>query len=193
MKTDVLEQTPQSQAQSTASPRAGAQMPDQAEMLRKMEAAGTPGPAHQVLKQLVGSWKAEVKCWMDPSAPPAVSAGTSKANLVFGGRFLEEEFHGEMMGRPFTGKTLMGFDNTKQTYNSVWFCDTQTSLVISEGKADSANKVITLECHVSCPGTGQKDMPMKSIYRILGPDKHTFEMFDSTRNVRTMEITYTRQ
>jgi hypothetical protein len=32
---------------------------------------------------------------------------------------------------------------------------------------------------------------MKAVYRVIAPDKHTFEMFDGDK--RTMEITYTRQ
>jgi len=33
------------------------------------------------------------------------------------------------------------------------------------------------------------------VFRVLSPDKHTFEMFDVSKgeSVRTMEITYTRQ
>jgi hypothetical protein len=123
---------------------------DKAEMMKKVEAAGKPGPGHQALNALVGDWKAEVKCWMDPSGSPEVSQGTAKASWKFNGRFLEEEFHGQMMGRPFTGRTLLGFDNTKQTFNSVWVSDTQTSMFTSEGKGDSGNKVITLEGKATC-------------------------------------------
>ena len=191
MKTDVLEQAPQTRTNQKAA--GSPQAEDKAEMMRKMKAAGAPGASHQTLQHLVGSWKAEVKCWMDPSAPPEISPGTAKANLVFGGRFLEEEFHGQMMGQQFIGKTLMGYDNAKQTFNSVWMSDNQTSMFISEGKADGANKVITLEGKANCAGTGRRDVPMKTVLRILSPDKHTFEMFDGTSNAKTMEITYTRQ
>jgi len=40
------------------------------EMMKKMEAAGTPGPAHKALEAFVGNWKAEVKCWHEPGGPP---------------------------------------------------------------------------------------------------------------------------
>ena len=49
---------------------------DQQEMQRKMEAAGTPGPAHKALEPMVGSWKAEVKCWHDPDGQPEESQAT---------------------------------------------------------------------------------------------------------------------
>jgi hypothetical protein len=193
MKTDVQEQKQQTQTRTSSSSSA-LQSGDKAEMMKKVEAAGTPGPAHRALEALVGNWKAEVKCWMDPGAPPEVSQGTARADFAFNGRFLEEEFHGRMMGRPFTGKTLLGFDNVKQTYNSVWVSDTQTSMFVSEGKGDSGNKVITLEGKASCPMSGRKDIPMKSVLRVINPDQHVFEMYDGSKgNAKTMEITYTRQ
>ena len=43
--------------------------------------------------------------------------------------------------------------------------------------------------------TGEKDMPVKQVLRIISPDKHVFEMHDPTisDNSKTMEITYTRK
>ena len=92
---------------------------DKAEMMKKMEAAGTPGPAHKALEAFVGNWQAEVKTWCEPDGPPNVSQGTSKASWILNGHFLKAEFHGEMMGKPFIGKTLMGYDNIKETFNTV--------------------------------------------------------------------------
>src|SRR6266478_2530490 len=148
------------------------------EMQKKMEAAGAPGPAHKALEAFVGNWKAEVKCWMEPGGPPHVSHGTAKASWVLNGHFLEEEFHGEMMGKPFTGRSLMGYDNIKQTFNTVWVSDMQTSMFTSEGKGENGNKVITLEGKSNCPATGRKDIPMKTVFRVISPDKHVFEMFN---------------
>ncbi len=194
MKTDVYEEKGKGQSQagnkfSSSNPDAG-----QEEMMKKMEAAGAPGPGHKALQALVGDWKAEVKCWMDPAGAPEVTQGTAKASWKLNGRFLEEDFHGQMMGKPFTGRTLLGFDNTKQTFNSVWMSDMQTSMFTSEGKGDSGNKVISLEGKASCAATGRKDIPMKTVLRLISPDKHVLEMFDGSKgNAKTMEITYTRQ
>jgi hypothetical protein len=164
------------------------------EMMKKMEAAGTPGPSHKALEAFVGEWKAEVKCFHEGGAPQ-VSQGTSKASWTLNGHFLEEEFHGEMMGKPFTGRSLMGYDNIKQTFNTVWVSDMQTAIFTSEGKGENDNKVITLVGKSNCPATGRKDISMKTVFRVLSPDKYTFEMFDGSKgeNARTMEITYTRK
>jgi hypothetical protein len=164
---------------------------DKAEMMKKMEAAGTPGPAHKALAAFVGNWKAEVKCWCEPDGPPNVSQGTSKASWILNGHFLEDEFHGEMMGKPFVGRSLMGYDNIKQTFNTVWVSDMQTSILTSEGKGENGNKVITLAGTSNCPATGRKDIPIKTVFRVISPDKYVFEMFNDS--AKSMEITYTRK
>jgi len=165
------------------------------EMQKKMEAAAAPGPGHKALEAFVGDWKAEVKCWMEPGGPANVSQGSAKAHWILNKHFLEEEFQGEMMGKPFTGRSLTGFDNIRQTYNSVWISDMQTWMFVSAGKGDAQQKIFTLEGKGTCPASGRTDIPIKTVYRILGPDKHVFEMFDTSKGemVRTMEITYTRK
>lgn len=178
-------------------PQSGHAKPDadQEEMMKKMAAAGAPGPAHKALEALVGHWKAEVKCWMDKGGSPEVTQATAEVKPLFNGRFIEEEFHGQMMGKLFTGRLILGFDNTKQTYNSVWFSDMGTSIFISEGKTESGNKVISLEGKSSCPASGRTDIPMKSVYRLSSPSQHVFEMYDGSKGeyVKSMEIVYTRQ
>ena len=167
---------------------------DKQEMQKRMEAAATPGPSHKALDALVGSWKAEVKCWQDPAGAPEISKATAKTRWILNGHFLEEEFNGEMMGKAFTGRSLLGFDNTKQKFSMVWISDMQTSMFTCEGTSEDNNKTITLEGKADCPATGQRNITMRSVFRLLGPDKHTFEMYDESkgRNAKTMEITYTR-
>src|SRR3954469_975300 len=164
---------------------------DKQDMMKKMEAAGTPGPAHKALDALVGNWKAEVKCWHDATGQPQLSQGKAKASWILNGRFLEERFEGEMMGKPFHGLSLMGYDNTKQTFNTVWMSDMQTSIFVSEGKGENGDKLITLEGRANCPATGRRAVHMKTVCRIISSDKHLFEMYDG--NKKTMEITYTRE
>ena len=160
-----------------------------AEMKQKMEAAGTPGPAHKALEPMIGNWKAQVSCWKDGAGEAHVSHGTAKTSWILQGRFLQEEFSGEMMGRPFKGLTLLGYDNTKQTYNMVWLADTQTSMFTCEGKGTEGNKVITLEGQCTCPTTGAQKA-LKSVYRLTGADQHVFEMYHDGK--KTLEVAYTR-
>jgi len=181
-------------ALALASDKSASGKPDpQAEMLKKMEAAGTPGPAHKALEPLVGDWNGEVKMWMAPDAPPTVTKATAKSTWAMNGRFVEQDFKGEFMGKPFRGLSFTGYDNSKKEYNSVWIDDMNTAMHVMEGKADSGGKVITMEGKYDCPLTGEKDKASKQIYRIISRDKHIFEMHDPATGTKTMEITYTRK
>jgi hypothetical protein len=169
--------------------------PKMEEMMKKAEAASTPGAAHKLLEPLVGEWTAEVKCWMAPDAPPTVSKATAKTSWAMKGRFVQEEFSGEFMGKPFHGLGFIGYDNVRQKYSNVWIDDMSTTVYTSEGDADSDGKVLTLAGTYACAMTGEKHKASRQIYRILSPDRHVFEMYDPSKgdNVKTMEITYTRQ
>jgi hypothetical protein len=129
---------------------------------------------------------------MEPGEAPNVSQATAKGTWTLNGLFLQEDFRGEMMGKAFNGRTLMGYDNVRQMFNSVWISDMQSSMFMSQGKGENGHKVITLEGTTSCPIRG--DTMVKVVLRVLSPDKHTFEMFDVSngQNVKTMEITYLR-
>jgi hypothetical protein len=169
--------------------------PKTEEMMKKAEAACTPGPAHQALEPLVGDWNAEVKMWMAPDAPPTITKGTAKSTWALKGRFVQQEFSGEFMGKPFRGISFTGYDNVRQKYRSVWLDDMSTTIVTSEGDADSGGKVITFGGNYACAMTGEKNKETKQIYRILSRDKHVFEMHNPSRgeNSKEMEITYTRK
>lgn len=164
------------------------------EVMKKMAAAGAPGAAHKALEALVGEWTAEVKCWMDPKGEPMLSKATAKASWMLDGRFVREEFKGEMMGKPFIGVSLTGYDNMKQKYTSVWVDDMSTGILTSMGTMEGDGKVLTLTGKMDCAMTDEKDVTIKQVLRILSADKHVFEMHDPRlgEKSKTMEITYTR-
>jgi hypothetical protein len=68
-------------------------------------------------------------------------------------------------------------------------------MFISQGTAENGGRVITLEGKMDCPMTGEKDKPMKQVFRVISQDKHIFEMHDPSKgsNSKTMEIIYTRR
>jgi hypothetical protein len=191
MKTEIHQKESPSRSGHLNSPPDGEKPGslDQEQKTKKMQAAGTPGQGHRVLAALLGDWKAEVKCWMDQVSPPNVNQATAKTNWILNGHFLEEEFYGEMMGKPFTGRCLLGYDNTREKFNSVWVDDASTAMFTSEGEGNG--KIITLEGRMDCAASGEKDVPMRQVYHLHSPDKHILEMFAEDR--KTMEIIYTRR
>jgi hypothetical protein len=165
------------------------------EMMKKAEAAGKPGPAHKALDALVGDWRLEGRCWMTPDSPPTENKGTAKVQWILGGRFVQEELDGEFMGKPFHGISITGYDNMKKKYVGSWIDDMSTGMFISEGDADADGKLFTFYGKMDDPITGQKDKQYKFVIRVLGPNKHTFEMHDLSLGdkSKTMELTYTRK
>ncbi|MBC8094756.1 MAG: DUF1579 domain-containing protein [Akkermansiaceae bacterium] len=168
---------------------------DMAEMMKKAEAAGKPGAPHTGLQSMVGEWKAEARFWMAPDAPPVASTGTSKVRAIHGGRFVQEEFTGTFMGKPFTGTGITGYDNTKQKFVSIWLDDMSTGMLMTEGTADASGKVFTFEGKMDCAMTGEKNKAVRCILRVESPEKHIFEMHDPSlgEKSRTGEIVYTRK
>lgn len=169
--------------------------PKMEELMKKAEAACTPGAAHKLLEPLVGNWNAEVKMWMEPDAPPTITKGAAKCTWTLKDRFVQQDFSGEFMGKPFRGISFTGYDNVRQKYRSVWIDDMSTTMVTSEGDADPEGKVITFGGTYACAMTGEKDKATRQIYRIVSREKHIFEMHDPARgeNSKTLEITYTRK
>ena len=157
-------------------------------MQMKWEEFVTPGPAHKALEPLVGEWNVEAP-WT------GVSKATTRRQWILGGRYLQEEFTGEINQKPYQGLGIMGYDNFRKKYFSTWIHTVATSFAISEGTMDADGKVLTLLGKADDPMTGQKDKPTKCIIHILGPDKHTIEFYDPTRgeNSKFGESVYTRK
>jgi len=86
----------------------------------RVHEAGDSGGPHKLLAGMAGSWTTKIKSWCEPKKPPMESIGTCEQKMVLGGRFLHQEFTGEMMGSPFTGIGVNGYDNHTKKYVSTW-------------------------------------------------------------------------
>ncbi len=102
----------------------------------------TPGPQHAELQQDVGSWNIESKFWMDPNAEPEISHMKSTVSSEFGGRFCIERMRGEVMGEPFEGMGIVGYDNHKEKWVSIWMDNMSTSIYYMEGSEAPDGSVV---------------------------------------------------
>ena len=166
------------------------------EMTKKWMAAATPGAAHKALDSQAGEWDLTTKMWTPGTAgPPTETKGTATTKWILGGRFLQSDVTGEMMGMPMTGLGITGYDNFKKKYVTYWIDSLGTAMYIAEGTADAAGKVFTYHGKMDEPATGEKDKPVKFIHRVLTADKHVFEIHDVAlgANSKAMEMSYTRK
>jgi hypothetical protein len=114
--------------------------------------------------------------------------------MLLGGRFLQQEFTGEMMGSPFTGIGVNGYDNGIKKYMSAWMDSTGTGILCFEGTASADGKNFTQENHHNDPVRGP--MKYRSMTKIVDDNTHVFEIYSTVGNgeeEKMMEITDTRK
>jgi len=179
------------------SKKAAKKMPSQEQMMKAWEEAMTPGDSHKALGMFVGSWNAEVKIWMNgPKGDPMVSKGTAEYKMMLGGRYLEQDFTGEMMGQPFQGTGFTGYDNFRKKYVGFWIDNFSTAMSTMEGTADHKTKTLTMTGKMDEPSTGEKDKKVKYVVHFVDDNTHVFESYDVTAygdKKPVMVITYTRK
>jgi hypothetical protein len=73
--------------------------PKMDEMMKKMQAAATPGEQHKMLADMTGSWNCESKMWHAKDSEPQESKGKSVFKMILGGRWLQQDFKGMAMGQ----------------------------------------------------------------------------------------------
>lgn len=166
------------------------------EMMAKWQEYATPGENHKALDQLVGNWDYTVKFWETPESEPSESTGTSEIEWILGGRYIQQTTKGMAMGQEFEGMGLMGYDNAKEEYVSVWVDNMGTGLMTGTGTYDAATKTFEDKGTFSCPMEDEKDKPYRTVTTVNGPDQFTFEMFAAGpdgKEARMMEIVYMRK
>lgn len=161
------------------------------EMYQKL---ATPGEPHKLFATLAGSWTTTTKEWMEPGKPPTESTGTAEMKMVLDGRFLQQEFTSQMMGQPFSGIGIDGYDNLRKRYVTTWIDTWGTGIFQMEGTASADGKTITLKGQHDEPGGGH--MTHRAVWKILDGNTQTFDMYGTHKHgkeMKMLEIAYTRK
>jgi hypothetical protein len=181
-----------------AAPAADEKKPEMtAEMKAEMDAymkAATPGPAHKLLAEAVGIYDLSLKSWPAPGEPPMEEKGTATRKMTLGGRVLVEDVTSSVMGMPFTGLGMHGYDNVTGKHWSTWNDSMGTGLMVSEGTCDEKG---------TCTFTGSWNDPVKKspitarmTTRWTSATTQVFEMYTpgpDGKEMKMMEITYTKK
>ena len=164
------------------------------EEMAAWQKAATPGPHHKCYTELAGSWKAVCTMWMQPGAEPQTAEMKAVCEPLFGGRYGVEKIEGMMMGMPFQGMSIGGYDNIKGKHTLVWIDNMTTATVYSEGACSDNCTVETHEYTQKDPMT-MKDTKVKMVSRITDKNNRVLESYiigDDGKEFKTMEIKYTR-
>jgi len=167
---------------------------DMDEKMALYQKLAAPGEPHRLLAKLEGSWKTRTTHWPVPGQPPVTGEGSCEQKMILDGRFLHQEFKGDMMGVPFIGIGVNGYDNHTGKYVSTWMDSMATGLYYFEGTADAEGRTITQICNYDDPVKGP--VKWRSISRFIDDDTHEFEMFSIDQDgneEKMMELTYIRK
>jgi len=147
-----------------------------------------------VLASMAGSWNTQIRPWMEPNKPPMESTDTCEQRMLLGGRFLQQEYSGDMMGSTFTGIGVTGDDNHTKKYVSTWIDSMSTGIYFFEGTAGPDGKTITQESRYDDPVKGP--MKSRSMTQIVDDKTYVFEVYGTNKRgkeEKMMEITHTRK
>lgn len=167
---------------------------DQMKQMEAMQKASAVGPQHKFLSRMEGTWKATVRSYMDPSAPPDTSNVSCTNKMIFGGRFLQQQCSGQFMNSAWEGMGLTGYDNTSQKYVSTWADSMGTGIMSSEGTESEPGKTVTLSAEYNDPMMGP--MKFREVLRLNSDKEYVFEMYTTGKDgkeAKMMDITYNRQ
>ena len=169
---------------------------DSAMMEKAWKESMALGEPHKMLAKSTGTWTGSVTMWMANGAPPMKSTSTTVNTMIFGGLYQQSKHTGDMMGAPFQGMSIMGYDNTKKEYFSTWIDNMGSGILVSTGNWDDATKTLTLSGKMKNPANGQ-DCTMKEVFKMVDDNNQILEMYgpdpQTGKEYKTMEIKYTRK
>lgn len=154
----------------------------------------TPGPVQEMFAKYDGEWKSEISMWMDPSAAPMKMDGSTSNKMILNGRYQYSTHTGTMMGMPFEGIMILGYDNAKKMIVSSWIDNMGTGIMNMSGTWDEATKSATLYGTQTDPMTG-KDIKVREVFKVLNDDSQSLEMYMDKEGteMKSMEIMYFRK
>ena len=155
-----------------------------------------PGEPHKLLQHYVGVWDTVTKIWMGgPGSPPMESIGMSKFTSVLDGRWVMEEHTGSMMGMPYLGKGMMGYDNYKNLYVGTWYSNMSTEMLQMAGARNPKTGVVTMYGLMDEPQLNVHARTVKYVVTQTDADHFTFAIIDlhAGDNYKVIELFYTRR
>jgi hypothetical protein len=161
------------------------------EVMRRITSAdsllvlGKPSSGHHVLERLRGDWNVTIKGAQDSSA------AHSRIRMIFGGRYVVEDFEGVLGSAPYEGRNTIGFNNATGLYEATWIDSLNTGMMNSKGRFDAATGTLLFVGSIYNPVNGLVERVHSKLV-FTGDD--SFVLFiKSPSNQVLMELAYMRQ
>jgi hypothetical protein len=141
-----------------------------------------PVEQHTWLMSHIGTWDATI------DTMGTKSKGTMTTEKGPGEFWVVSEFKGEMMGMPFMGMELLGYDTNRSEFTSVWIDSMTTAPANTRGTYDEATRRLTM----TGESVGMDGQPMKMTNVTEYKDKDTM-VFTMHSEMGDMTIEYKRK
>jgi hypothetical protein len=158
------------------------------ERMAAYQAANAVNEHHEFFKKFVGDWAVQMTFWTAPGKPPVTSRAAAKSEVRFGDRFLFILFTGEMMGKPYEGQEIIGYDNLEKMYNIFYMDNTSTHVYVAKGVQEG--DVLSETGESTDPLTGKKSA-VHARTTFLGKDEYLYEQFmvqDDGNEIKMLEL-----
>ena len=170
---------------------------DSATMMKAMIDYGTPGEMHKLLASWNGTWSGETTMWESEGAAPQQSTGTGVNAMIYDGRYQTSIHKGNMMGMPFEGRSVTGYDNATKKFVSTWIDTWSTGIMNMTGTWDASTKTLTMSGtypDITRPG---KECSMRQVTTVIDDNTQRFDMYGpdhkTGKEYKMMEIKMTRK
>jgi len=155
-------------------------------LVQEQESMEMPKPAaeHALLKRFVGNWKADFKSAFGNHV------GRLEVHML-GDFWAVGDYTGELIGQPFKGHELFGYDPDTKQYTTYWYDGSSPQMSALTGTYDEASKTMT-QTSMEFGMDGQKHkVTHKTVWS--GDDTMTYTYAMEGMPEPMMTITYTRQ
>jgi len=168
--------------------------------LREIVARGNPSEENNinVLVPFSGQWEYTASIWTEPGTEPQKAFGKTTNQMILGDRFLSSTAMGALniSGHEtlVNGQGLIGYDNAKKSFSSVWTDTLSTGMVIGNGKYNEKEKTITETGRFTNPINGAEEQ-FRSEIRVVDADNYERTVYTtgkSGKEAKLMEFKYTK-
>ena len=167
---------------------------DDALVTETLELLRTPSEHHRHLERLIGTWAVEGRYFL-PSGEPTDFRGTIESSSVMDGLFVESRLVAELVGQPYHGRIVDGYDTVTERYVATFFENIGPGIVWASGVCEEEGRVRTLMGEVPDPVWGGT-YTLRSVHTFIDDDTYRYDAFlahEDGREFKQMEYVATRR
>lgn len=167
---------------------------DSAAIMKAWMDFATPGDMHTWMAKYNGTWTGEVTSWMDKDKPPVKSNATVTNTTTYNGLYQIGAYKGTMIGMPFEGQSILGYDNSKKKFFNTWIDNMGSGIVIMTGDWNEASKTLHLKGTQTNPMDGS-DMSIRQEVKFVDDNTQMTTMYGTIAGTeeKMMEINLKRK